>query len=389
MTSASHDLLQTLSVGLALDWIPTLTLVFGGCCSNAVTLEQLTSHYPQSGALVTFSQYVFNSLYALSKLVTFSPLPRLKARRTPFLPLLLQAVLLYTVNFLNNAAFAYHIPMPVHIIFRSGGLVVSMLMGRILMHRRYSTLQTMSVLLVTVGILFTTLSASQSKARTSLVGSTPGTHMSTYATGIAILTVALFFAGFLGIVQDWTNQRYNSDRTHPNGSGAAKDSASLPWQEAMFFHHFLPLPMFLLAKADLSMQFNVLNSSPRIDLVYPVTWSPLSMKISDTSPPPWALSIPSAYVPLLLNTITQVVCISGVQRLASRVTSLTVTLVLAVRKAVSLIISVMLFSSAGRARMDSMDLALMWTGAALVFAGTIGYSIGTGAGRAPKTDKTE
>lgn len=38
MTSASHDLLQTLSVGLALDWIPTLTLVFGGCCRCAAVM---------------------------------------------------------------------------------------------------------------------------------------------------------------------------------------------------------------------------------------------------------------------------------------------------------------------------------------------------------------
>ncbi|EJD50271.1 hypothetical protein AURDEDRAFT_160806 [Auricularia subglabra TFB-10046 SS5] len=51
------------------------------------------------------------------------------------------------------------------------------------------------------------------------------------------------------------------------------------------------------------------------------------------------IAIPSMYIPLALNVATSLVCVSGVHRLAS---SLTVTIILVVRKAVSLLITVIL-----------------------------------------------
>jgi UDP-xylose/UDP-N-acetylglucosamine transporter B4 len=82
------------------------------------------------------------------------------------------------------------------------------------------------------------------------------------------------------------------------------------------------------------------------------------------------LSIPTAYFPLLLNTLTQLLCASGVHRLTGKVSSLTVTLTLVVRKAVSLVISVLLYGGDGKGN------AKMWAGAVLVLAGTVGYSVG-------------
>jgi solute carrier family 35 (UDP-xylose/UDP-N-acetylglucosamine transporter), member B4 len=68
-----------------------------------------------------------------------------------------------------------------------------------------------------------------------------------------------------------------------------------------------------------------------------------------------------------LDKIYEVVCVSGVNRLTSKVSSLTVTLVLVVRKAVSLGISVLLIQ--GRS-----GNIWLWGGAALVLLGTIAYS---------------
>jgi UDP-xylose/UDP-N-acetylglucosamine transporter B4 len=82
--------------------------------SNALTLERVTSEYPKSGSLITFSQFSLISLHGLPKFIQFTPgllnipIPLLPPRR-----LLLTSYL-------------------VHIIFRSGGLVVSMLMGWLL-----------------------------------------------------------------------------------------------------------------------------------------------------------------------------------------------------------------------------------------------------------------
>jgi UDP-xylose/UDP-N-acetylglucosamine transporter B4 len=134
--------------------LATLGFVFGGCCrfvgiahsitrrfvltwaqSNALTLERVTSEHPKSGSLITFCQFFFISLYGLPNFVSFTrgpiniPIPHFRPRRIPFTPYLIQVGLFYFISLLNNLAFSYDIPMPVHIIFRSGGLVISMLMG--------------------------------------------------------------------------------------------------------------------------------------------------------------------------------------------------------------------------------------------------------------------
>ena len=58
----------------------------------------------------------------------------------PKVPLTAWAVvvfLFYLSSVLGNAAFSYHIPMPLHIIFKSGSLVVSMALGYLVMKKRY------------------------------------------------------------------------------------------------------------------------------------------------------------------------------------------------------------------------------------------------------------
>lgn len=103
--------------------------------SNALTLERVTSEHPKSGSLITFCQFFLISLYGLPKFLSFTrgplsiPIPRLRPRRIPLTPYLIQVGLFYFLSLLNNLAFSYDIPMPVHIIFRSGGLVISMLLG--------------------------------------------------------------------------------------------------------------------------------------------------------------------------------------------------------------------------------------------------------------------
>ena len=76
----------------------------------------------------------------LPRHLTFSdgpiPYPRLKPRKIPLTPYLIQVALFYAVSLLNNMAFGYQIPMPVHIIFRSGGLIVSMLLGYLIVGKR-------------------------------------------------------------------------------------------------------------------------------------------------------------------------------------------------------------------------------------------------------------
>lgn len=61
---------------------------------------------------------------------------RLKKRKVPVRVWLIQVVLFFFISLLNNAAFGYAVPMGVHIIFRSGGLVINMLVGWAIGRRR-------------------------------------------------------------------------------------------------------------------------------------------------------------------------------------------------------------------------------------------------------------
>ncbi|KAF9004752.1 UAA transporter [Cyathus striatus] len=395
------------------DWFSTLSLIFGGCCSNAITLEQLTSHYPHAGSLITFFQFLIISLHGLPKqLIWTSRGPRLRQRKIPLTPYLIQVTLFYLISLLNNIAFGYKIPMAVHIIFRSGGLVVSMLLGWLINGKKYSATQVLSVLLVTLGVILTTLSASP-KARPKSF-STQDVNPYTYLAGIGILTAALFLGGFLGIVQERTWARYGkpppASAKQPKGKEVTKKKDDPPaWQESMFYLHFLALPMFYPLLPDLKSQFSNMIAGPRME--YPVHLpTPLTaLQI----PPPHRLprpsflssqnfltfnpqydtlliSFPGAFLPMVLNTLTQLLCVAGVHRLTTRVTNLTVTLVLVVRKAVSLVISVLgLFGAGGGKGGGDVDWRIMWTGAGLVLLGTIGYSLGSTAKKEVKKSLKE
>ncbi|KAL5527153.1 hypothetical protein ACEPAG_5944 [Sanghuangporus baumii] len=292
----------------------------------------------------------------------FNPLRyRLRRRKIPISRYILQVLLFLLISLLNNAAFAYHVPMAVHIIFRSGGLVVNMLLGWAFEKRRYSRLQVGSVVLVTLGVILTTLSSTQAKSRPSTRPFTDGNDYSSsvlesasyekYAVGILILTLALVLSGTLGIAQDRTLERY--------GRGN--------WEEAMFYLHALALPLFGFTWPGLVAQLRAVHNGPQLLLFGGTTSntpSPLPY-LQIRSPSLW---IPSFYIPLVLNVFTQLICVAGVNRLTSRVNSLTVSLVLVVRKAVSLGISVLLLGS-------SRGNTYLWTGAAAVLIGTVVYTL--------------
>lgn len=243
---------------------------------------------------------------------------------------------------------------------------------------------------VTAGVILTTLSASAPKHDySSFSTSDLNVDSLRYAKGIGLLTLALILGGFLGIVQDRTYTRYgrqaNKDAKSVPGT---KQSHSTPWQESMFYLHFLSMPMFLFNRKDLIAQFRTINAGPKSEITLPFSFrgsnsSPSLLQMTDqylthhTLTSSDTLSIPSAYIPLALNTITQLFCVAGVNRLTSRVSSLTVTLILVIRKAVSLVISLLVFSAAGRTLTTENKMQL-WSGALLVFTGTMGYSLGAG-----------
>ncbi|KAG8893801.1 golgi uridine diphosphate-N- acetylglucosamine transporter [Tulasnella sp. 403] len=308
-----------------------------------------------------------------------SLLPRIRFKR-PRIPIrvwLIQVTLFFVTSLLNNLALGYNVNLAVHIIFRSGGLSANLLLGW-LAGKRYSRMQVASVILVTFGVMAATLSV---KAGGKGDYRTQSASAGSYAIGILLLTIALLLSAGMGLAQE---RAYNKYGRH--------------WEEGLFYLHFLSLPMFGFVGKDLLTQFKMANASPRVEIraaslvtggYYFVPGSPLVSPV----PAPFgnrilgmwmmnqierwiiwwdmfvpALSIPSFWIPVMLNVATQWICVSGVHRLTSRVSSLTVTLVLVIRKAVSLGISVVVIQG-------SSGNVWLWGGAAAVLLGTILYSM--------------
>ncbi|GFO15457.1 UDP-xylose and udp-n-acetylglucosamine transporter [Plakobranchus ocellatus] len=109
--------------------------------------------------------------------------------------------------------------------------------------------------------------------------------------------------------------------------------------------HFLPLPGFLLLYSDISRCLGELSASDPYML------------------PVVGFSVPWACLWLLLNTLTQFICIRSVFILTTECTSLTVTLVVTLRKFISLVFSIVYFRNT--------FTSAHWVGAALVFFGTL------------------
>jgi len=88
----------------------------------------------------------------------------LQQNKVPLRRWLVNIVLFFTINVLNNHAFSYDISVPVHIILRSGGSITTIIAGY-LYGKRYSRVQVTSVVLLTIGVITAAYADAQSKVR--------------------------------------------------------------------------------------------------------------------------------------------------------------------------------------------------------------------------------
>lgn len=143
-----------------------------------------------------------------------------------------------------------------------------------------------------------------------------------FEIGLAILLVAQLLSAWMGA--------YIEDVYAEHGKH---------WDENLFYSHFLSLPMFLPLTSSLRTQYDHLASSP--PFILPNTLS----TILPLGPQMMLSKIPDSVVYLLINAITQLVCITGVNLLGAKSSAVTVTIVLNVRKLVSFMLSIWLFGN--------------------------------------------
>lgn len=304
-------------------------LLFIGCCSNVVFLELLVKEDPGSGNLITFSQFLFVAVEGFIFTHQFGT-------KKPHIGLWDYSVLVamfFIVNVCNNYAFDFNVAMPLHMIFRSGSLIANMIMGIIILKKSYVFSKYLSVGLITFGITICTIISGKNVKKTGPIteNTKPTSEIEDlfwWCIGIALLTLALFVSARMGIYQEVLYKKHGK---HPN--------------EALYYTHLLPLPAFMLLYNNIWEHFSIaLQSTP---LVIPII----------------GLQMPSTIIYLFGNMATQFLCIRSVYHLTTECSSLTVTLVITLRKFVSLLFSIVYFSNP--------FTILHWIGTLLVFGGTL------------------
>jgi drug/metabolite transporter (DMT)-like permease len=157
-----------------------------------------------------------------------------------------------------------------------------------------------------------------------------------FELGLLILLVAQLLSAYLGIYVQDTYAQYGNR-----------------WDENLFYSHLLSLPLFIPLQGILRAQYRRLEGSPPLDIPPTIT-AVLSPGLQK-----FLTSIPRSIIYLAMNSITQLICITGVNLLGAHSSAVTVTIVLNIRKLISFIFSVWLFGN--------KLSGLMITGAALVF----------------------
>ncbi|RCI09032.1 hypothetical protein L249_4914, partial [Ophiocordyceps polyrhachis-furcata BCC 54312] len=226
------------------------------------------------GTLLTFLQFLFVAITSyVAQFDSTRPPLYLTPAKVPFRHWVVNIVLFFSINVLNNHAFSYSISVPLHIILRSGGSITTMLADQV-----------------------------DSERPTSNVG-------------LLILFVAQLLSAALGLHTETIYEQYGPQ-----------------WRENLFYSHLLSLPLFLPFVPSMARVLGRMTTSERMAI-------PAPFLAADVA------GIPIQLAYLATNVITQFACIRGVNLIAANASALTVTIVLSVRKLVSLIVSIWLFGN--------------------------------------------
>lgn len=357
-------------------WPVILALIFGGCCSNVFTLEAIVSEQPDSGHLLTAVQFLFVTIEGYIHFFNFSNGPQkfyLADRKIPLYRWLGPVLLFFSVSMLNNYVWIYRISVPVHIIFRSGGTVTTMIAG-LFVGKKYSLQQILSVVVLTTGVIIATLASSPGSNSNKDNNNNKSNSSSLeqeiekeyqqspleFALGVGMLAVAAILSSIQGLVSEKIYADYGKY-----------------WKESLFYTHALSLPFFCFFYKDIARQFTQVIRSEPIQLSKHIL-SPGSVMGQSIGSFLEHVSIPRRLVLLLANAATQYFCVRGVNNLAGNFTALTVSIVLNMRKFVSLLLSIYLFG-------NSLSLGTI-IGSILVFSGAGMYSYSTTSQPKPKTE---
>lgn len=331
-----------------MNFLIPLAQVFGGCCCNVYSFEALLDQgkrlpeHPDVGHVVTLLQFMLVSLVAVRPhLVRHGFFYTFRRPKIPLSRHMVSVGLFFAVLVLNNSVWRFGVSVPIHITLRSSAACVTMAVGYVFGGKRYTRSQICALVLMLAGSAMVVCQKAQD-SHSTLDGLR-------YFVGVGVLVAALVLGAFLGLYNERLYRKYG---TH--------------WQETLFYSHALALPLFLLLGRGVWTDLvTMCRSGPFYSLE---TWASLFSLFGSSKTLDNFLVLRPALL-LALNAATQVVCARGVNQLAGRALSLTVVVVLLVRKFLSLVLSSVVFGN----RFNLQG----YMGSLLLVAGTIQYAMAT------------
>ncbi|GMT21611.1 hypothetical protein PFISCL1PPCAC_12908, partial [Pristionchus fissidentatus] len=296
------------------------------CMGSMIFVESIAKKEPSAMNLMTFATFAFISLIGLIFTMKFFTV----GFKIPFKGYWKVVVVFFLVNVINNQALNYHVPVPLHIIFRSGSLLASLVLSVLYEGKTYALRKYLSVGAITLGIIMCTL-ATKVGGGAEMTAEEASKHYVEWTIGIGMLSFALLASAYLAILQQNMYREYGK---HPD--------------EAMFVTHAASLPLFIFMMPD------ILKAAKIFSADVPFTAGPIS------------LPIPTLWLELSLACAFNYGCIYFVYSLNASVEALTVTMVVTLRKFLSLVVSIVWFQN---------PFTLQhWLGTFFVFAGTLAFS---------------
>lgn len=311
---------------------PVILVIASGCASG-VPAEWLLSRDRGCAHLLLLADYIYNLLATAPGVI------RARRQRGEWALALRWHVALAMSNFAYNAlltaAMSSPLPMSIVVVLKNGGLVANLVVGCLLLGKRYSAWQVLAVLIVTVGLVATALSGGSSKS-----GNGVETQLRAEATtGIALMVAALFVRALWGALQERTMQRNGGD--HERGGRSALVA------ESMFFRAAFGLPMLALQGGG-----RVAEHLRR--------WNEGSV-----GGLPW----PGAWGLLLLKLVLDYVFRAASYRLVGKTSALSTALTLTVQRFISFALSALVLNP-----MPQGSSIRLWGGSLAVLAGAVAYA---------------
>ena len=333
---------------LFLNQVPAfIGFTVSGCCANVYTFEKLIQQNSEITTFITFSQYLF--IFFCVSLYLKCTLFRTKKKAAEELagrgeksanrssglsyefviPVLSQVL----TGYLGNLVFQFDLSMPTHIIFRSSGTAMTLCLGWAFWGKRYGIEKIVGSSLIAIGTVIFTLdvkSMSEGEAVTDA-----GADRSTRLIGILMLLATTMIGSLTSLLKE---QWYQNGRK------------KLDWKEVMYYNYFYGTIIYVVLIPQVVSEFHKLQ---------------VGVTVGATKTPGAGHTL----VTFVLNWITQLCCILGVNVLVFRISALSLTIVLLVRRFLSLMLSIYVF--------DNPVSLLGYLGVFCVFAGATIYSFGS------------